>query len=75
MAKGKLWFVRNDDAAQWYILLHGDQPCKPKVGWCRTHRRFVDEFCPETFERYMPQCFHLKPGGGPVEIKFAKEPA
>lgn len=71
--KVKRWVVReNKNNGGWYWLLFGLKPKKPKGGW----RQFPGDTPPisaDGFEGFFPECYHLRPGGGPVEIEF-KEP-
>ncbi len=73
----KLWVVRmrwGGLMGRLYRMTRGPKPTKTKRGdW---PRQKVCEYWWEAlrFEGMFPKCYHLKPGGGPVEIKFEKEP-
>lgn len=41
-----------------YILLEGARPSS----------KLVMKFCPEEFERFMPERFHMKPGDKPIRF-------
>ena len=71
----KRWAVRAEARVGGsYWLSVGDKPRKPKRGW-QWHRFAVDwlPVSSTTVERFFPKRYHLPPGGGPVEIRFADE--
>ncbi len=73
MAKAsKRWAVRERQGGlmgRMYRLSSGVTPRKGKDGdWLKVPRGFWLSY--QHFETFFSKCYHLKPGGGPVEIKF-----
>lgn len=71
--KVKRWAVRENlqsDGTAWYGLFVG---LKPRKDWNSKRAKFVVFLCSRHFEAFVPKCYHLPPGGGPVEIRFEDE--
>lgn len=76
MAKAKKrWAVRESMLdGEWYWLIVGDEPRKPKDGWRNLVKRFDATPLPKDgFKQFFPNRYHLPFGGGPVEIRFTDE--
>lgn len=79
MAKTKIkrWAVRECsqgrglDFQACYLVARGRKPYKKKNQWITMgNPQWV---APTAYEHLFPEHYHLKPGGGPVEIEFADE--
>lgn len=70
-SKVRRWAVRRDWGSNSdYIVFLGRKPRTSCRGWNSSQAGYLNYVCPEKYERFFPECYHLKPGGGPVEIEF-----
>lgn len=65
MAEKRLWAVRVND---WYRLYRGNRPRFVGIQWDR--RRKYRRMIKGDYEFVFEKRFWLKPGGGPVEVRF-----
>lgn len=68
----KRWVTRESGDGGWYMLFVGPKPRRRKGTWDTNGRDFVAHLCPSYFESFCPKYLHLKPNGGPIEIRIVK---
>lgn len=69
----KRWAVRQESTG--IYLFYVGRPRKIRGDWRASCDGYMGSMESFRFLGFFPECYHLEPGGGPVEIRFEKVPA
>lgn len=66
------WVVRKSGRSGWYMMFVGPRPRRRTKQWYSDMEGFAGFLCSDDYEQFCPECLHLKPNGGPIEIRIIK---